>query len=180
MLESLVNEHIGVDHPGSFHDKSNVDIFSSAYEIPVKAESFDSAICTFVLEHLEEPETAIRECYRLLKPGAYAIYGVPFIWHLHEEPRDFFRYSKYGLKYLFEKSGFEVVEVRPLSGFVITFLQLHLYIINGKFNKGIIKWFGIFKVYNFLCQKLGLFLNKFDNSKSYTWAYIIVAKKVLN
>jgi SAM-dependent methyltransferase len=80
-----------------------------------------------VLEHLEEPEAAIRECHRVLRPGGTAIYTVPFIWHLHEEPRDFFRYSKYGLRYLFEKVGFEIVELRALSGFWVTFGQLFVY-----------------------------------------------------
>ena len=130
-----------------------------------------------MLEHLEEPENAIRECYRVMKTGGYAIYSVPFIWHLHEEPRDFFRYSKYGLQYLFEKVGFEVIEIRPLSGFAVTFIQLHLYILNGKFNKGIIKRIGVVRLYSYLMQRLGLFLNKHDNTKQWTWMYIIVAKK---
>jgi SAM-dependent methyltransferase len=103
LLAPYVTEHIGVDHEGTMHEKSKVDLFGTAYDIPSIDEYYDSAICTAVLEHLEEPEQAIRECFRILKPGSYAIYSVPFIWHLHEEPRDFFRYSKYGLKYLFEK-----------------------------------------------------------------------------
>ena len=106
LLVPFVTEHIGVDHEETFHDKSNIDRFGTAYDIPYEAESFDSALCTAVLEHLEEPEQALRECHRVLKPGGVAIYSVPFIWHLHEEPRDFYRYSKYGLKYLFEKVGF--------------------------------------------------------------------------
>lgn len=177
MLSHLVSEHIGVDHHITVHDKSNIDLFGTAYSIPAEGNTFDSAICTAVLEHLEEPEQAIRECHRVLKPGGYAIYSVPFIWHLHEQPRDFFRYSKYGLQYLFEKAGFEVIEVRPLSGFAVTFIQLHLYVINGKFNRGIIKRIGILRLYSYLMQKLGLFLNKHDNTKEWTWMYTAVVKK---
>lgn len=177
MLSHLVDTHVGVDHTQTGHDKSNIDLFGTAYNIPAENENFDSAICTAVLEHLEEPENAIRECYRVMKTGGYAIYSVPFIWHLHEEPRDFFRYSKYGLQYLFEKVGFEVIEIRPLSGFAVTFIQLHLYILNGKFNKGIIKRIGVVRLYSYLMQRLGLFLNKHDNTKQWTWMYIIVAKK---
>jgi SAM-dependent methyltransferase len=177
LLDGLVTEHIGLDHSETICEKSNIDIFGTAYDIPVVDKSFDSAICTAVLEHLEEPEMAIRECYRVLKNGGFAIYSVPFIWHLHAEPRDFYRYSKYGLKYLFEKAGFEVIEIRPLSGFAVTFLQLHLYIINGKFNKGMIKWLGIFKLYNYICQRLGLWLNRHDKTHNFTWMNIIVVKK---
>jgi len=177
MLAKYVEEHIGVDHSDTIHDKSNIDMIGTAYNIPVDKDSFDCAICTAVLEHLEEPEQAIKECYRVLKPGGKAIYSVPFIWHLHEEPRDFFRYSKYGLQYLFEKSGFKVIEISPLSGFAVTFIQLHLYLVYGKFNKGIIRIFGLFKFYLFLLTKLGLFINRFDNSQQYTWMYTIVAQK---
>lgn len=177
LLSKYVVEHIGVDHSDTIHAKSNIDLFGTAYNIPTDDETFDSAICTAVLEHLEEPEQAIRECYRVLKPGGFAIYSVPFIWHLHEEPRDFFRYSKYGLKYLFEKSGFEIIEITPLSGFAVTFIQLHLYLVKGKFDKGIIKALKLFKLYAFIFKKFGLFINKYDNSKQYTWMYTIVAKK---
>jgi SAM-dependent methyltransferase len=177
MLSKYVDEHIGVDHFETTHGKSNIDLFGTAYNIPVDDESFDSAICTAVLEHLEEPELAIKECYRVLKPGGIAIYSVPFIWPLHEAPRDFFRYSMYGLKHLFEKSDFKVIEMSPLSGFAVTFLQLHLYLVKGKFDKGIIKALGLFKFYLFVCTKFGLFINKYDHSKEFTWMYTIVAQK---
>jgi SAM-dependent methyltransferase len=177
LLEGLVTDHVGIDHCGTSHDRSNIDIIGTAYSIPVESNSFDSVICTAVLEHLEEPELAIKECYRVLKTGGYAVYSVPFIWHLHEEPRDFFRFSKYGLKYLFEKTGFAVVEIRPLSGFILTFLQLHIYLVMGKFNKGIIRFLGIFELYNFIIQRLGIFLNKFDRSYAWTWMNVVVAHK---
>lgn len=43
--------------------------------------------------------------------------AVPFQWHLHEQPRDFFRYSRFGLEYLAGKAGFQKVLVRPSGGF---------------------------------------------------------------
>ena len=108
LVGDLVDEYVGLDHRDSLHDQSSVDIFGTAYEIPEPDCSFDSILCTAVLEHLEEPELALREAFRVLKPGGHAIYTVPMFWHLHEEPRDFFRYTKYGIKHLMEKAGFEV------------------------------------------------------------------------
>src|SRR6516165_1683163 len=58
VTKELKIEHIGVDHTGSPHGDQNVDIDATAYEIPVPDQSFDSALCTAVLEHLEEPERA--------------------------------------------------------------------------------------------------------------------------
>ncbi len=176
LLSSLVTEHVGVDHQDSFHDKSNVDIFGSAYEIPVEDESFDSAISTAVLEHLEEPELALRECYRVLKPGGYAIYSIPFIWHIHEAPRDFFRYSKFGIEYLFNKTGFEIIEIKPLSGFWVTFGQLFVYYIY-RFNKGPLRWLHIIDIVGLSIQGFVYLINKIDKTEQWTWMYMVVAKK---
>jgi SAM-dependent methyltransferase len=177
MLAHHVDEHVGVDHFDTSHNKSNIDFFGTAYSIPVEDESFDSAICTAVLEHLEEPGMAIKECYRVLKPGGVAVYSMPFIWHLHEEPRDFFRYSRYGLQHLFEKNGFKILEITPLSGFAVTFIQLHLYLVQGKFDKGLVKALGLYKLYLFICTRFGLFINKYDHSKQFTWMYTVAAQK---
>lgn len=176
LLGPYVSEHIGVDQEGTLHDKSNIDLFGSAYQIPTEDASFDSAICTAVLEHLEEPELALRECYRVLKPGGVAIYSVPFIWHLHEEPRDFYRFSKYGLKYLFEKVGFEVLELKALSGFWVTFGQLFVYYLY-RFNLGPFRWFRIIYTLGLLIQAFSYFLDKLDKTEQWTWMYMVVAKK---
>lgn len=177
LLSGIVSEHVGVDHHDTVHDRSNIDIFGTAYHIPVEDASFDGAICTAVLEHLEEPEMALRECYRVLKKGAHAIYTVPLFYPVHEAPRDFYRFTNFGLKYLFEKVGFTIVEIHPLSGFALTFLQLHLKLVKNKLDRGIIKKLRLVDIYIYLCSKLGLFLNKYDNTKIYTWMYLVVARK---
>lgn len=46
LLAPYVTEHIGVDHEGSTHDKSNIDLRGTAYAIPASDASFDSALCT--------------------------------------------------------------------------------------------------------------------------------------
>lgn len=172
----VVSEYIGIDHEETLHDKREIDIFSSAYKIPVEDNYFDSAICNAVLEHLEEPLLAIQECYRILKPGGYALYSVPFIWHLHEEPRDFFRYSKYGLKYLFEKAGFEIVEISALSGFWVTFGQLFVYNLY-RLNKGFLRFIPIIPFVGLIIQGISFLLDKIDKSEQWTWMYTIVVRK---
>jgi ubiquinone/menaquinone biosynthesis C-methylase UbiE len=176
LLAPYVTEHIGVDHIETLHNRSNIDLFGTAYNIPAEDESFDSAICTAVLEHLEEPEIALRECFRVLRPGGFAIYSVPFIWHLHEEPRDFYRYSKYGLKYLFEKAGFTITEIKALSGFWVTFGQLFVYNLY-RFNRGPMRWLHIVDIIGLLIQGISFGLDKIDKTERWTWMYIVVAKK---
>ncbi len=176
LLKPYVTEHIGVDHEGTFHSKDNVDLFGTAYAIPAPDASFDSALCTAALEHLEEPEQALRECYRVLKSGGVAIYSVPFIWHLHEEPRDFYRFTKYGLDYLFKKVGFEVIEIKALSGFWVTFGQLFVYNLY-RFNRGPLRWFRIIDAVGLMVQGIAYLLNRFDRTEQWTWAYLVVARK---
>lgn len=127
LLAPYVTKHVGVDQAGSPHGATHIDIVASAYEIPVESGSFDTALMTEVLEHLEEPQAALRECARVLRPGGVLILTAPFIWHLHEEPRDFYRYSKYGLEHLLVTAGFEIVEMTALGGFWTTFAQLLAY-----------------------------------------------------
>jgi ubiquinone/menaquinone biosynthesis C-methylase UbiE len=176
LIAPYVTRHTGIDHPDSLHDISNVDIIGTAYQIPACNDSVDSAICTAVLEHLEEPEQALRECHRVLKSGGIAIYSVPFIWHLHEGPRDYYRFSKYGLKYLFEKVGFHIVELKALSGFWVTFGQLFVYNLY-RFNRGPLRWFRIIDVAGLSIQALAYGLDKVDKTEQWTWMYMVIARK---
>jgi ubiquinone/menaquinone biosynthesis C-methylase UbiE len=176
LLAPLVEKHVGLDHEGSLHDPSEVDLTGSAYAIPAEDESFDSALCTFALEHLEEPETALRECHRVLKRGGTAIYQVPFIWHLHEEPRDFFRFSKYGLEHLFCKTGFELVTIEALSGFWLTFGQLLVYYLY-RFNRGPLRWLRIMDGVCLVLQGLFYALDRLDRAEGWTHGYTVVARK---
>ena len=176
IVAPYVTQHVGVDHKSTPHDKRRIDLLGTAYTIPAETASFDSALCTAVLEHLEEPERAIRECYRVLIPGGIAIYSVPFIWHIHEAPRDFYRYSKYGLTYLFQKAGFEIVELEALSGFWLTFGQLFVYYLY-RFNRGPIRWLHLVDLLGLAIQLVSYALDKLDKAEEWTWMYMVVVRK---
>ena len=176
MLAPYVSEHVGLDHEWTKHEINNVDIFGTAYEIPVDDASFDSAICTAVLEHLERPESALRECFRVLKSQGVAIYSAPFIWHLHEAPRDFYRYSKYGLEFLFKEAGFEIISIKPLAGFWVTFGQMLVYKLY-LFNRGILKYIPIIPVICMGIQFVAYIFNALDRSEQWTWMYMGAVRK---
>jgi ubiquinone/menaquinone biosynthesis C-methylase UbiE len=176
LLRPYVNEHVGVDHEESVHDQSQIDYFGTAYKIPVSANSFDTALCTSVLEHLEEPEAALRECFRVLKAGGVAIYAAPFIWHLHEEPRDFYRFSKYGLTYLFEKAGFEILELFPVMGFWGTSSQLLVYKLY-QYNRSIVSLTGLIPALGWLLQSFGYAFRHPKENELWPSDYAIAARK---
>ena len=47
------------------------------HEIPFEADSFDVVMCNHVLEHVDEDAKVMREFYRVLKPGGWAILQSP-------------------------------------------------------------------------------------------------------
>ncbi len=177
ITEGHVAAHIGLDHPGSFHSKQQVDIFATAYETGLANKSIDTILCTTVLEHLERPQDAIDEMFRILKTGGHIILTAPLFWHLHEEPRDFYRYTKFGLTHLFTTAGFEIIEMTPLSGFVVTFCQEWVYILNSSQRR--LLRFPVM-LFQTIIQSLAFRLNRWDHSHGFTWAYLVVARKPFN
>jgi SAM-dependent methyltransferase len=177
--QSLIGNHVqtylGIDQPSCIHDRSKIDLFGDAAALPVKDSVFDSILCTAVLEHLENPSEAIFEACRVLKDGGYAIYTAPLFWHLHEEPRDFFRYTRHGLMHLFEASGFEVIEIISLSGFWTTFIT--------EFNYYLQRFKNIFLKFliHIWVTISNLFLPFLDNGllrdERFTWLYLVVVRK---
>ena len=174
LFEEFVDEHIGVDHVPSVRNPLAVDVLATAYDVPLPDESADTILVTSVLEHLEEPDRALREFHRLLKHDGHLILTAPFIWHVHEEPRDFFRYSPYGLRYLLEKAQLEVVEVQPLAGAWTTFsieisyaLRRYRGSLAGPIVNGITR----------SVQWLGGRWDRVDFQPKFSWSHLAVARR---
>lgn len=176
LLAPYITEHIGVDHNEMFHDCSNVDIFADAYNIPVPDGSFDCALSTDVLEHLEEPQKAFNEVSRILRGGGTLLLTVPFLYHLHEQPRDFYRYTRFGLEYLAGQAGLEMVEMKPVGGLCTFVMQEIAYMIYFAARLKIIRPLQILLMNVFLIP--GWLLNWIDPTKSrLPAAYICVFRK---
>lgn len=78
----------------------------SMVSLPFPDESFDVVVSDQVLEHVEgNPEKAVQECHRLLRPGGVAIHTTCFINPIHGVPRDFWRFTPDGLRWLHRDWG---------------------------------------------------------------------------
>jgi ubiquinone/menaquinone biosynthesis C-methylase UbiE len=93
---------------------SNPDIVADATEIPLQDASVDVVVCTEVLEHLATPALCVDEIWRVLKPGGIFIGSAPFVFPVHGDPSDYYRYTGSGLRFLQHK--FSVVNIEPMGG----------------------------------------------------------------
>lgn len=116
---------------------------------------FDKIVCTEVLEHVEDDKTAIKELFRVLRPGGVVAITVPnknypLLWDPlnkireslglgHFSPMSGFwggiwakdhkrLYLPQDLKNLVEKAGFQLQDLRVLTHYGVPFNHLILYI----------------------------------------------------
>ena len=99
-----------------------VQIIGDAQALGIRDASFDVVLCTEVLEHLPEPQRAIDEVYRVLTPGGQLLLTTRFLFPIHDAPHDYFRFTKYGLRYLLRR--FEIVELQEETDAVGTLAVL--------------------------------------------------------
>ena len=92
------------------------DAFASAEAQPFRSESFDTVLGLSMLTYLPEPGRMVEEAYRLLRPGGMLILEFTQMVPLHDEPHDYFRFTRFGAEYLLRRAGFEPVETVPVGG----------------------------------------------------------------
>jgi len=113
-------------HASDIARRTGLNYVSDLERMPVRDGAYDVVICTQVLEHVQHPPRVCAELHRILKPGGDLFLTVPQGQFLHEVPHHYFNYTCYGLRLLFEESGFEVVHSEAQGGhFLMLGNQLH-------------------------------------------------------
>lgn len=81
--------------------------------------TFDFVLSDQVLEHVEgNPQQAIDECYRILKPGGIAVHTTCFINPVHGVPKDFWRFTPEALC-LLHRTWSEIIEYGGWGNFAV-------------------------------------------------------------
>lgn len=151
-------------------------IVASADSLPFADQSVDHLVLSWVFEHLEEPGIVLQECYRVIKEGGTLYLTTNFVWHMHEEPRDFFRFTEYGLRYLFKKYGaWEIYFLEPTLGYWGTITQILNYRIVRLFAKLRVSRLHFFMTLPL--QLIGLFFERLDPNFSVCAGYCVMARK---
>ncbi len=157
---------------------SRLDALADLNALPFAAATFDAALNVVTLEHLTDPALALAEIGRVLKPGGRLLLVAPLEWEEHQQPHDFFRYTRYGLELLLTRAGFGGLEMVPAGGY---FRLLSRRLLNGLqfFMKGP-RWI-LFPPMAVIFVPLSLVLPAFeplDSQRHFTLGYLCTARKL--
>lgn len=120
LIKPQASEYVTFDmFPGE-----QIDVVGDVLGLPFEDGSFDTVISTQVLEHVEKPWIMIGEIRRVLKNGGICVLSCPFLAPYHPDPKDYFRYTKDGLRSLFHNAGFEVAECEYYGKFFMVLEEL--------------------------------------------------------
>ncbi len=158
-------------------DYTRLDALADLTALPFRDATFAAALHIVTLEHLPEPARALAELARTLAPGATLLIAAPHEWEVHQAPHDYFRYTRYGLAYLLEQSGFEIREMRACGGY---FRLLARRLLNGlQFFTGGSRWL-LFPLAALLLVPPALLLpllDGLDRERNFTLGYICTARR---
>ena len=180
LFTSNTESYTGCDVVQSSENK--VDVICKATELAYAADKFDTLFSTQVMEHVDNSDLMMQECNRVLKPGGVLIVSVPLCWELHEEPYDFFRFTKYGLKELCDRNNFDVLEIIPNGGKWAAIFQMNLNMIystfkNRTFFVKILKGLFINLRLTALINSIAIRIDKKYYDPLLTLNYVLVARK---
>ena len=167
MFQGITKEYVGCDVVQS--DQKKVDVICEATKIPLPDSSFDTVFSTQVIEHVEDHQALVKEAFRLLKPGGHFIVSGPMYWHLHEEPYDYFRFTKHGFRYILEKNRFIVMDVLSNGGKWALLGQVIIHTMPARLVR--LRLYRVFvnRIFSYLDRK---YYNDFN-----TMNYVVVGKK---
>ncbi len=174
-LFANVTRYTGIDRPNPLHPDDRPTLWADSMSLPFASASFDAALCTQVLEHVPEPALLLAEINRVLRLDGVLLLTAPHIWELHEQPYDFFRYTRFGLEYLLTRAGFRVEQIVPQGGLFVMLSQRLSYFVFRSFAKLRLKPVAIFL--SFLINSLGLLCDRLYTYEDDTLNYLAVAHK---
>jgi ubiquinone/menaquinone biosynthesis C-methylase UbiE/glycosyltransferase involved in cell wall biosynthesis len=93
----------------------NTDIVGDGHALPFADGVFDAVLAINAFEHYHNPDKAVAEILRVLRPGGKVFIHTAFMQPLHEPPWHFFNCTKFGLLRWFEP--FETVEIGVSENF---------------------------------------------------------------
>ncbi len=128
----------------------------------------------YFLEHTHNPLKAIENIFSILEKGDMVLVSVPFNFHIHDEPHDYYRFTYYGLKMLFK--NFSDIKIKKRNGWLesifVNIIRLE------KENNLLSRMFGrLFLLLYYLLLPIILVFQKIFTSDKLTTGYFVEAIK---
>jgi SAM-dependent methyltransferase len=154
-------------------DYGAIDARADLNQLPFRSGTFAACVNVVTLEHVREPRCVIAELARTLAPGGRLLLIVPHEWEVHQEPHDYYRYTRHGIRYLLEQAGMTDIEINPVGGY---FRLLSRRLLNGlQFFPGLLfPLAGLFLAPPALVAPL---FDRLDRERKFTLGYICTARK---
>ncbi len=89
----------------------DTDLVCDGHFLPFDDNSVDGIFILLVLEHVSDPFGIANEIHRVLKKGGFVFATLPFMQVLHENPKDYYRFTPDGIRKLFSRFGEVKLEV---------------------------------------------------------------------
>ena len=114
-------------------DSTECDFISDITNIPTDEASFDNVMCTEVLEHVPDPQAALKELTRVLKKNGLLLLTIPFRSLYHQEPYFFYSgFSTYWIEYFAKENKLEFLRLEANGNYYQGVLQEIVRISNSK------------------------------------------------
>lgn len=154
------------------------DNYTTSWRLPFEDGSYDHSVAFEVAEHHPQPAILLSEMARVTRPGGFVLLSWPFIFPLHEEPHDHFRYTHHQMSQLADRAGLTPVRFLKTGGVfpcIVTLLTHHIAVFHDR--GGWRKWVGLVLYPPFLAlQYLALPFSKIA-SETTVLTYVAILQK---
>lgn len=118
LYNAYTTENTCVDWINSLHSNPHIDLeFDISKTLPFEDGSFDTIICSDVLEHIYNPQSVLGEMVRICSKGGHIMVNTPFTYWIHEEPFDYNRYTPYFYrKFAEDNEDVRLIEIKTMGG----------------------------------------------------------------
>ena len=102
------------------------NILADINNLPFKNNTISNFGCFNVLELIQFPKIAVQDIHRVLNKTGYLVGYVPFLYPIHNQPVDYWRFSNKSLYQILSIGGFENIIIEPLGGRFIVMYDIIL------------------------------------------------------
>ncbi|MBI4816672.1 MAG: class I SAM-dependent methyltransferase [Deltaproteobacteria bacterium] len=121
LFRPYVTSYVGAERAQTYRRtassaRSKADLEFDGDRLPLEDESYDTVLCTQVLEHVPDPRHWFGELVRVLRPGGRLIVTTPFSYRVHSAPEDYFRFTRYALQRFATEESLEIEILQERGG----------------------------------------------------------------